>query len=78
MIDVNRGHIVTTASGASYVPLRNDAPYAASKFGIRGYIESLRSELRHHPLQPKIEFTTVFPSFIDTNMTKGLKLETKM
>ncbi|OXA59257.1 estradiol 17-beta-dehydrogenase 11 isoform X1 [Folsomia candida] len=78
MIQNNHGHIVTTASLGSFFGAKYGAAYFAAKFGIRGYLESVQDELRVHPLNPnKIKFTTIFPSFIKTPLTKGVTLSVK-
>jgi all-trans-retinol dehydrogenase (NAD+) len=76
MIEANHGHIATSCSIAGFFGGRGDAPYCASKFGIRGLIETLRSEIRNHPLKPLINFTTIYPYFVHTPITEGLTIET--
>ena len=41
-----RGHIVSLVSVAGLVGLTNLVPYCASKFAVRGLMESLHEELR--------------------------------
>jgi len=78
MIDKNHGHIVTTASMGAFTGVKNELGYFAAKFGIRGYTESLRDELRSHPKNPNnIYITTIFPSFVKTPMTRGVVLRVK-
>ncbi len=53
-------------------------PYVASKYGVRGYIKSLRAELRAHPLPTdNVKFTTVYPYFVNTAMTIPVRLNMK-
>ncbi|MGH3452035.1 MAG: SDR family NAD(P)-dependent oxidoreductase, partial [Haloechinothrix sp.] len=40
------GHIVNVASAAGKIPVAGGATYAATKFGVVGFSESLRGELR--------------------------------
>ncbi|MCR9122499.1 MAG: SDR family oxidoreductase [Phyllobacteriaceae bacterium] len=58
------GAIVSIISLAGIGPMRNSAPYAASKFGLRGFMASLALELRPHG----VKVCGVFPSAIDTPM----------
>jgi len=66
MIEQNYGHVVTTCSLAGQAAIPFDAPYCASKFAVRGYLDSLKLEMRLHPNKPRIRFTTVYPSFVNT------------
>jgi short-subunit dehydrogenase len=75
MIKQGRGHIVTTASLSSFLPCRDIAAYAASKHGVHGFIESLKQEIRLMPTQPKINFTTVYPIFVQTRLLDGITLK---
>jgi all-trans-retinol dehydrogenase (NAD+) len=78
MIEKNHGHIITTASLGAYFGAKYGMAYFAAKFGIRGWVESLQDELRVHPKNPdKIKFTTIFPSFVRTPLTKGVILKIK-
>lgn len=45
MVERGRGRIVNVGSIASHVPVRGEAAYAATKRGLAGFGESLRSEL---------------------------------
>lgn len=45
MKQVGRGHIVNVASSAGHVGRPNEAAYAASKFGVTGFTESLAAEV---------------------------------
>lgn len=78
MIEQNYGHIVTTCSLAGHIGIPYDAPYVASKFGVKGYLESVKAELRLHPLKPKIRFTTVFPSFVNTPLVSRIIYKIKL
>jgi len=46
--------------------------YAASKWAVIGWSESLRLEMKKNGLQ-NIQVTTVTPSYIDTGMFAGVK-----
>jgi short-subunit dehydrogenase len=45
MVARARGHVVNVGSIASHVPVRGEAAYAATKWGVAGFGDSLRSEL---------------------------------
>jgi short-subunit dehydrogenase len=45
MIERRRGRIVNVGSIASHVPVRGETSYAATKWGLAGFTESLRSEV---------------------------------
>ncbi|XP_035703799.1 epidermal retinol dehydrogenase 2 isoform X2 [Folsomia candida] len=72
MIECSKGHVVTMCSFAGLKATRNMVPYNGSKAAIHGYLESLKSEIRHHPKKPDIKFTTVYPSAVNTRLFKGL------
>lgn len=58
-----RGTIINTVSLGSYVPSPYASAYSASKFGLRGFTESMRAELSG---LPAIHVCDVHPSFTDT------------
>jgi len=70
MIEQQSGHIVNIASAAGLVANPGMAVYAASKWGLVGWSESLRIELEHH--HPGLHITTVQPGYIDTGMFAGV------
>jgi len=41
-----RGHLVLVGSLGGFAPMPNEAPYCASKFGVRGFARALALELR--------------------------------
>jgi short-subunit dehydrogenase len=57
------GVLINTISLGGWVPMPYAVAYSASKFGLRGYSEALRAELRSWP---NIHVCDVFPAFIDT------------
>ena len=69
MIKKNKGHIVTIASVAGYLPGPQMADYVASKFGAVGLHESLQVELLE--VADNIKTTEVCPWFIKTGMFEG-------
>lgn len=62
MCDRGRGHIVMISSGAGLVGLFGYSAYSPSKFAVRGFAESLRSELKIYG----ISVSVVFPPDTDT------------
>ncbi len=58
------GYIFSVMSMAALGPMRNSASYAASKFGLRGFMASLALELQPHG----VGVGGVFPSAVDTPM----------
>ncbi|MBA2347081.1 MAG: SDR family NAD(P)-dependent oxidoreductase [Solirubrobacterales bacterium] len=63
------GHIVNVASGASWLAGGGVATYCASKFGLLGYSEAVKMELRGSG----VEISVVVPAVIKSDMSKGLK-----
>jgi NAD(P)-dependent dehydrogenase (short-subunit alcohol dehydrogenase family) len=62
MIERGSGHIVNISSLAGWVGARGMASYCASKFGLRGFGESLSSDLQG----TGVHVTNVYPSFSQT------------
>ncbi len=62
MIAQEGGHIIHIASIASWVGVPTYSIYAATKFGLRGFLESLRRELRG----TGITVSGIFPGAVDT------------
>jgi all-trans-retinol dehydrogenase (NAD+) len=71
MIRRGSGHIVTIASAAGMLSNPKMAVYAASKWAVLGWSESLRLEMEQ--LRTGIRVTNVTPSYIDTGMFDGVK-----
>ena len=63
----DEAHIVNISSLFGLIGLPTQSSYAASKFAVRGFSESLRSELQ--PL--RIGVTSVHPGGINTNIVKS-------
>ncbi len=57
------GVIINMVSIGAWAPAPYSAAYAASKFGLRGFSESLRAELAD---VPDIAVCEVYPTFVDT------------
>ncbi len=61
-----RGDILSIVSMGGIIALKGSASYAASKFGLRGYLTSVRSELIPHG----VRVMGIFPSGVDTPMLR--------
>jgi NADP-dependent 3-hydroxy acid dehydrogenase YdfG len=60
------GHVVFINSGAGINPSPGLASYTASKFALRGFAESLRTD------EPSLRVTSIHPGRIATEMQEGL------
>ncbi len=66
MIENNGGHIISTVSMGGIVAMKGSASYSASKFGLRGFMTSIRDELK-----PKgVHVSGVFPTGVDTQQLR--------
>ena len=72
MYERGNGHIVNIASAAGLTPNRNMSVYAASKWAMLGWSESLRLECEASKGK-ELHVTTVCPSYISTGMFEGVK-----
>lgn len=66
MIERKRGHIVAIASTASFYPMPRTCAYCATKFGVRGLMQTLKLELFLDAQDDFIKLTTVCPWFMRT------------
>ncbi len=71
MLKNKGGHIVNVASAAGMAAHPKLSVYAASKWGMIGWSESLRLELEQ--ANAGIRVTTVTPYYINTGMFKGVR-----
>lgn len=60
------GHVVFINSGAGQQVSAGMASYSASKFALRAFADSLRSD------EPALRVTTVYPGRVDTGMQRDL------
>ncbi len=71
MLERNHGHICNIASAAGMISNPRMSVYAASKWAIIGWSDSVRIELKQ--MKSKVRFTTIAPYFINTGMFDGVK-----
>ena len=71
MIDQNSGHICNIASSASLLANPKMSVYAASKWSVLAWSDSLRLEIKQ--LNKNIKVTTILPYYINTGMFDGVK-----
>ena len=71
MMEENAGHICNIASSASLVSNPKMSVYAASKWAVFAWSDSLRLEMKQ--LQKNIQVTTILPYYINTGMFDGVQ-----
>jgi len=72
MVEKRAGAIVNIASVAAKAGERNVAAYSASKFGLRGFTQSLFEEVREYG----IKVAAILPGFVDTPLIpQGAKID---
>lgn len=71
MLERGSGHVVNIASTAGMVGVPRLAAYAASKFAVVGFDESLRMELKQQGAP--VVTTLVCPYYIDTGLFAGVR-----
>jgi all-trans-retinol dehydrogenase (NAD+) len=71
MLERNAGHICNIASSAGLISNPRMSVYAASKWSVIGWSDSLRLEMRQ--LEKNIGVTTVTPYYINTGMFDGVR-----
>jgi len=70
MVAQGHGHVVNIASLAGRIPTPNAAIYSATKHAVVGLTETVRAEMRG----TGVRLTAVLPTFVATDMTRGLAL----
>lgn len=73
MIAKPEAHLVNVASASGLIALPYATTYASSKWGVIGFSESLREELRLLG-HAHVAVTAVCPSYIDTGMAAGVSV----
>ena len=71
MIKRNKGHICNIASAAGMISNPRMSVYAASKWAVIGWSDSVRIELQER--KSNVHFTTVAPYYINTGMFDGVR-----
>lgn len=71
MLHQNSGHICNIASSGGIISNPKMSVYAASKWSVIGWSDSLRLEMNQ--LKNKVGVTTVMPYFINTGMFDGVQ-----
>ena len=71
MIKQNSGHICNIASSGGLVSNPKMSVYAASKWSVIGWSDSLRLEMKQ--LKKNVNVTTIMPYYINTGMFDGVK-----
>ena len=71
MLERNHGHICNIGSAAGMISNPKMSVYAASKWALIGWSDSLRIEL--HERRSKVRVTTVAPYYINTGMFDGVR-----
>jgi all-trans-retinol dehydrogenase (NAD+) len=71
MLIQNSGHICNIASSGGLVSNPKMSVYAASKWSLIGWSDSLRLEMKQ--MDKKVNVTTIMPYYINTGMFDGVK-----
>lgn len=71
MLRRNSGHVCTIASAGGMISNPKMSVYAASKWGVIGWSDSVRIELQE--MKSNVHFTTIAPYYINTGMFDGVK-----
>lgn len=72
MLERNCGHIVNISSAAGLLGVPGMTAYSASKWGVLGFTESLRHEVRNQG--SAIRVSSVHPMYVTTGLFEGAKL----
>ena len=71
MIDHKKGHLCNIASSAGLISNPKMSVYAASKWSVIGWSDSVRIEMQQ--LKTNVHVTTVTPYYINTGMFDGVR-----
>ena len=71
MITRDKGHVCTIASAGGMISNPKMSVYGASKWGVIGWSDSMRIELKN--MKSKVGVTTIAPFYINTGMFDGVK-----
>ncbi|KAM0748780.1 NAD(P)-binding protein [Meredithblackwellia eburnea MCA 4105] len=73
IISINHGHIMTTASSASYMTIPQLSEYSSSKSAVLSLHEALNEELVHRYNAPRVRTSVICPTKVATNMGNAMK-----
>ena len=71
MLTQNSGHICNIASSAGFITNPKMSVYAASKWAVIGWSDSLRLEMKQ--MKRNVKVTTIMPYYINTGMFDGVQ-----
>ncbi|OQE22221.1 hypothetical protein PENFLA_c013G07812 [Penicillium flavigenum] len=71
MVRMNRGHVITVASMASFVTPGEMVDYACAKSGALAFQEGLRQELKYWYKAPNVRTSIIHPLWVQTPMIEG-------
>jgi short-subunit dehydrogenase len=71
MLNKNSGHICNIASSGGLISNPKMSVYAASKWSLIGWSDSLRLEMKQ--LKNNVNITTIMPYYISTGMFDGVQ-----
>ncbi len=72
LLEAKESHLVNIASASGFVGLPYGSTYASSKWGMIGFSDSIRLEMKERGFR-HVHVTTVCPSYISTGMFTGVK-----
>ncbi len=71
-----RAHVVNIASQGALKGFAGNTAYCASKYGLRGFSDALREEMKGQGKRPGgVRVTTVYPPNVDTGIFDGVEGE---
>ncbi|KAM0754267.1 NAD(P)-binding protein [Meredithblackwellia eburnea MCA 4105] len=73
IISINHGHIMTTASSASYMTIPQLSEYSSSKTAVLSLHEALNEELVHRYNAPRVRTSVICPTKVATDMGNAMK-----
>jgi all-trans-retinol dehydrogenase (NAD+) len=71
MIKAKKGHVISTASIASFVTCAGLVDYAASKAAVMALNEGLQQELKHRYNAPEIKTSIIHPIYVKTPLVSS-------
>ncbi len=70
MTEVNEGHIANVSSVFGMIGAPDQSAYCTAKFGVRGFTEVLRNELR----DTNVQVSAIFPGGVSSNIAKNTRV----